>query len=366
VRALSIADVLTFLGGLNRKGLLTVAAEGTVVDLFLDAGRVTYANSTRDTDRLADLLLRWELIEKSQHDAAMALVAAGGRLARALVESGALRPKELIQARERQVKQITLSVFEWRDGEFHFLEGEDPQGELPPVDLPIPELVAEGIRAARDLDLIRERLPSSEWVYETIADPGAPALEVRLQPQESYVLGLVNGVRSINDIAVISGFPDLEVRRILFLLFTLGRLKSKAQPGPEAVDRKASVATAEVVRRFNSMFGHLHRYLMREVGPISEHLLERSLRQAQGTHPALFSRSSLGGDGTLDAGVLTDNLRGLQSERRQELLMRGLNQFLSNEILTLRRTLGAEHEKRVLKVLRRDPGFRESGIQLGA
>ena len=148
VRALTIADVMSFLGGLNRKGLLTVATEAVVVDLFLDAGRVIYATSTREGDRLSELLLSWGLIGRTQYENAMNRVAAGARLPSALTESGAMTSRDLRGARDRQVRRIVLSLFEWSDGEFHFLEGEDLQGELPAVDLPIPELVMpSGLRS---------------------------------------------------------------------------------------------------------------------------------------------------------------------------------------------------------------------------
>ena len=354
VRALTIADVMSFLGGLNRKGLLTVATEAVVVDLFLDAGRVIYATSTREGDRLSELLLSWGLIGRTQYENAMNRVAAGARLPSALTESGAMTSRDLRGARDRQVRRIVLSLFEWSDGEFHFLEGEDHQGELPAVDLPIPELVTDGIRSLQNLSLVKERLPSPDWVYEVIPvvqKAGSPA---QLQPQEEYVLGLVDGSRTIAKIVELSGFPDLEVRRMLFLLFTLGRLKPKMQAAVEPGVSTQIEPIAEVVRRFNDMLGHVYRYLMREVGPISEHLLARSLREMRGAHPVLFSRSSLGGDGTLDGMVLQEKLRGLRDGRRHEILVQGLNELLYTEMLTLRRTLGTEHEQRVLQALNLD------------
>jgi len=58
LKALSSADILEFLRVLNRKGLLTLATDGTTINLFLRAGAVVHATSTRASDRLTDWLHR--------------------------------------------------------------------------------------------------------------------------------------------------------------------------------------------------------------------------------------------------------------------------------------------------------------------
>ncbi len=351
VQALSIADFLSFLADLKRDGLLTVAGQGTVIDLFLASGRLIYATSSRARDDLSKLLLRWKCIAPARFDAAMQQVSEGARLDRALLDRGGMSPRALQRARQRQALQIVLPLFEWRDGEFRFFEGEAPQGELPCVDLPVSKLVAAGIRALRDLDLIAERIPSLDRVFEAIPPDPVRRAPVALRPAERFILDLVDGSRTIGAIVTASGQPDREVRRTLFLLSSLGRVKARLHPGRETAEvagRAAQAGTGEIVRQFNGMFGRVYRYLMQEIGPISEHLLRRSLRILQSEHPILFSGSSLGADGTLDLLPLRENLAGLSSDKGRGLLVDGLNELLYRELLVLRRTLGAEHEKRVL------------------
>jgi hypothetical protein len=355
LKALSIADVLEFLRGLNRQGLLSVTSEGAAIGLYLSAGRVVHATSTRDADRLTELLLRWGLIGPEQHEETMRRLAAGERLGKALVSGGGLTPRDLMGARLRQATQIGLSLFEWDSGDFVFTEGEEPHDEGIAVDLPIGDLVVQGIRSVRNLRLFRERLPSPDWVFEPI-----PVAErksrVALETHEEYVLHLVDGRRTVGAIAGLSEFPDLETLRVLFLLFLVGHTKMKAQPvGDDVTEDAPGEAVPHIVRRYNGMFGHVYRYLMREVGPISDHLLARSLREMRTAHPVLFSRAALGGDGTLDDALLQENLRGLREGRQRDALVQGLNEFLYSELLVLRRTLGAEHERRVLRAFREVP-----------
>ncbi len=362
LKALSIADVLEFLRGLNRQGLLSVTSEGAVIGLYLAGGRVVHATSTRDADRLTELLLRWGRITPEQHEETMRRLAAGERLGKALVAGGGLTPRDLVEARLRQATQIGMSLFEWDSGEFVFTEGDEPHDEGIAVELPIGDLVVQGIRSVRNLRLFRERLPSSDWVFEPIPLPGRKTA-MALEPHEEYILHLVDGHRTVGAIAGLSEFPDLETLRVLFLLFLIGYTKMKAQPVSEDLKEDApGEAVPHIVRRYNGMFGHVYRYLMREVGPISDHLLARSLREMQAAHPVLFSRAALGGDGTLDDALLQENLRGFGEGRQRDALVQGLNEFLYSELLVLRRTLGPEHERRVLRTFREAPpgGERET------
>jgi len=357
IKPLSLADLLFFLADLNRDGLLTVADRGIVIDLYLESGRLVYATSSRAKDDLSALLLRWQCIAPERYDAAMRQVAEGARLERALVEQGGMTPAGLRQARHRQALHIVLPLFNWRDGEFSFFEGEAPQGELPRVQLPIAAIVASGIRALRDLDLIVLRSPSLDRVFDAIPPNRMTSEPVALRPAETSVLGLVDGARTTADIIRASGQTDAEVRRTLFLLSVLGRVKPRLRPGRAAAEtagRKERADAGEILRQFNGMFGRVYRYLTREIGPISDHLLRRSLQETESDHPVLFSGSSLSADGTVDLPPLRENLTGLHGERGRGLLVDGLNELLYREMLLLRRTLGAEHEKRVLTGFRRE------------
>jgi len=355
LKALSIADILEFLRALNRRGLLTVSSGGIAVDLYLRAGRVIHATSTRDSDRLTDTLLRDGMLTAVGYEDVMRRAAAGDRIGKALVGSGALTPRALLEARCRQVRQIVLSLFEWVDGDFVFVEGEEPPDTGAVVDLDLSMLIVDGIRSVQAVHLFRERLAARDWVFEAQpADASGPA--VALEPQEEYVLRLVDGCRSIGEIIERAEFPEEETLRTLFLLFRAGRLRMKAHTGGDeeglAPDQEPADALLE---RYNGMLSEVHRYLMKEIGPIADHLLLKALSEIRANHPGLFSRVSLGGDGTLDPAVLQENLKGLPARRRGETIAEGLNELLYAELLAVRLTLGPGHEGRLVRSLRPKP-----------
>jgi hypothetical protein len=351
LKALSCADILDFLRVLNRPGLLSLSCEGAAVGLYLRDGRIVQATSSRDADRLPELLVRWGLITSEQHDLVMRRAAAGERVATALVDGGALSPRELLEARRRRVAQIAVSLFEWEEGEFAFAEGEAPADEGVVVDLSIGSVLLEGIRSVRNTALFRQRMPFDDWIFEPI--PGAEAQPgVSLDPHEIHVLRLVDGTRSLGEIGALSEFGKPEALRTLFLLFILGCLKVKGPIQAESGGPAPSDGLDGILARYNDMFGLVYQYLMREVGPISDHLLGRVLRDLEGSHPGLFHRASLGGDGTVDEGLLMQNLQALAGRPQRDSLIAGLNELLYGELLVLRKTLGAQHEGRILRALK--------------
>jgi len=351
LKALSCADILEFLRVLNRRGRLSLSAGGITIDLYLRDGRIVHGASTRVSDRLSDLLLRQGTITREQHHQAMRGAAAGERLGKALVERGGLTPRGLLEARRHQVLEIAVSVFEWEDGEFFFAEGEDPQDEGVEVDLPLLLVIVEGIRSIRNPALFRRRMPFDWWIFDAIpADERRT--DVPLEPPELYVLRLVDGRRTIGDLIRLSEFGEPETLRTIFLLFTVGTLKMKARLASEEGETRPTDGLADIVQRYNDMFGMVYQYLMKEVGPISEHLLARSLRQLEETYPVLFHRASLGGDGTMDAGLLQENVRSLAGAPGRDILIQGLNELLYAELYVLRRTLGPQHEGRILRAFR--------------
>src|SRR5262245_26188133 len=127
-------------------------------------------------------------------------------MGRALIACGALSPKDLAEARREQARRVVLGLFEWPAGEYRFEERQSQSGWSAPVDLPILDLVADGIRGVRNADLFRERLPSPDWTFEAAADNEAVALE----PHERHILGLLEGGLTVAEVQAAAEYTDPE------------------------------------------------------------------------------------------------------------------------------------------------------------
>jgi hypothetical protein len=67
--------------------------------------------------------------------------------------------------------------------------------------------------------------------------------------------------------------------------------------------------------------------------------------------PEVFGRVTLRSNGSLSEERILENLRQAEGDRKG-LLVQALNEYLYSALLAIRRTLGPEHESRVLETLR--------------
>ena len=169
------------------------------------------------------------------------------------------------------------------------------------------------------------------------------------------MLGLIDGQRSLSQVTRASEIGETETLRVVFLLFSVGYLKMRAfQPAPAEAGNAEALP---LIRRYNEMFGFLHRYLVKEVGPIGEAVMARYFEDQKKAQPGLLSDQRFGRDGTLDERILVKNLGSLGNGPKMEKLVDGLNELLYAELLAVRRTLGASHEGRAVQ------GLRDLGLQ---
>jgi len=175
-----------------------------------------------------------------------------------------------------------------------------------------------------------------------------------MEPFEMHVFGLVNGKRSIQDICQESEIGDSETMKVLYMLVSIGYTRVKGRKMEEGKERReiSVEETAGIIGNYNRMFSYLYRYMLREVGPITEHVLNKYLSELKETTASIFKNVALKKDGTLDSATLQGNLNWIRAESRRDVLLSSLNEFLYSSILAVKRTLGPEHESRVIESLK--------------
>ena len=107
-----------------------------------------------------------------------------------------------------------------------------------------------------------------------------------------------------------------------------------------------------VLTTFNQMYGFVFRYMVREVGPIAENVLEKYLAGLRDARKPVFGGVKLLNDGTLAPAVIERNLNALPEDQRRPQLVDALNELLYAELLAVKRTLGAEHEANIVRALK--------------
>ena len=182
---------------------------------------------------------------------------------------------------------------------------------------------------------------------------GSSQAPTSLESYEKHILGLVDGERSVLEICQESEIGDNETLKVLYALLSTGILKVKGKKvrtlDQDFVPEDTLYA---VVNSFNQMYGYIFRYMVREVGPIAENVLEKYVGGLRDSRKAVFGGVKLQKDGTLDGALIERNLNHTPEDQRRPLLVDGLNELLYAELLAVKRTLGTEHEAKIVRAFR--------------
>src|SRR6185295_12765142 len=147
------------------------------------------------------ILLREGKITVEEYDASIKAIGKGKRQGKALIEMGALSPKDL-----------------WEGVQFHFKESTLPEKERITVDLDVRDLLLAGLRRVDASGRLQGRYPESDALLERVADEPKGSLE----SYEQHVLTLVDGERSVLDISRESEIGDNETLKVLYALLCTG------------------------------------------------------------------------------------------------------------------------------------------------
>jgi hypothetical protein len=349
VAQLPLPDILQHLRMSRSTGILSLVAGGARKALYLKDGRVVFASSNLPNDRLGEILIREGKITVEEYDASIKAISKGKRQGKVLVEMGALSPKDLWEGVQFQVQEIVYSIFQWDDGQFHFEESQLPEKERITVDLNVVDLILAGVRRVDASGAVQSRYPEGDLVLERLPDEVPNSLE----PYEQHVLQLVDGERSVSDICRESEIGDNETLKVLYALLCTGLARAKGRK-VHALDQDFIPEDSfwSVLNSFNQMYGFIFRYMVREVGPIAENVLEKYLNGLREARKDVFAGVKLQKDGSLDATLLERNVNKLPEDQRRSALVDGLNELLYAELLAVKRTLGADHEASIIKALR--------------
>lgn len=218
------SDLLNFLHHGRRTGVLLTRADGVERAIVVLEGNVAWACSTSPAERLGELLARCGLAERSRVQEVLSEQGASQahrRLGQLLVDRAVLTKEVLARALRHQVLEIFLGLLVVRAGSFVFLRGVD-RSALPSVlALDTQGLLLDGLRRLDEMEMYRTLVPAPEVTprhtgKEDAGDLGAEATQV---------LALVDGSRSVADLALATALGEFETTRAIYALIERGYLR---------------------------------------------------------------------------------------------------------------------------------------------
>jgi hypothetical protein len=219
----SVAEILQMIGMQEKSGVLRLRSKGKSAVLFFDGGKVISARDRRQgaSDRFLFYLQEKgaigiedlnKVVEMSQND--------GGDLVNILLASRIIDEKKLGKMLGQYAVETLETVVKWESGTFEFTVSADSPPEKSMVKPQrLEPILMEALRRKDEVEEIRRFLPG----YDTrIKVSVSDVAELPLEEQDTAVLTLVDGKRTIDEIIDDGDTDEIETLDTLERLFALG------------------------------------------------------------------------------------------------------------------------------------------------
>jgi hypothetical protein len=251
LRDFSLPDVFQLVTFSRKTGVLRIAREdGAQGSVWFRDGDVFFASSNWHSEPLGERLVKGQRITPQALDRALKIRSTQGeggkRLGQILIDEGYITEKVLEAFVSDQIQDTIFDLMRWDEGEFDFEAMPDVVDEDIGLAVSIENVVMEGARRLEEWNRIRKKIPSVDVVFKMATAPGEGTFEISLKPIEWQLLLLIDGSRSVAELAEATGRTDFEVARIIYGLFSAGLLEFAAEEEIEHARAERAVREAKL------------------------------------------------------------------------------------------------------------------------
>lgn len=237
LREATLPEMLFTVHRFRVAGVVEATQGHTVKKVVLQDGQVIHAASNDREDSLGEYLRRSDRLTPDDFErVAQARAAGKKRFGVLLVELGILTPREVYEALQAHIEEIVWSLFYWQDGEIVFNVG-DVQGERVRIQLPLRQVILEGIKRAPNAKPLVERLGNKSTVFEKCFQ-WEDLIEIGLDANEYGLLTAVDGNRTLYDLCSVEPLSASKNAKLLYafqVLHLVRRAEVKASDAGERV-----------------------------------------------------------------------------------------------------------------------------------
>lgn len=228
--------------GAKLTGMIRLEDGSIIKVVYLQQGNVAFASSNEKTDRLTEVLKRAGKLTPEQIEHAQARLRPNVSLGKTLVELGYINPKDLLWGARMQVESILHQLLFWTQGNYQVIEGPLPK-EIVSLNMPVPQIVFDGILKTRDRDWVLQHIGSPQSVFQLDSSFHERNALYKLPVDDT--VSRMNGKRSLEEIAQASGQDTFEVCKAVTALYILDMVQKA--PGKAAAP-EAPIVVPEMAR----------------------------------------------------------------------------------------------------------------------
>ena len=229
----------------RQTGVLHLDQDGATKHVYFKNGDIVFASSDVGTERLGEILVRNGQLTRAELELACKVRESSHlRLGKTLVDMGYFSASELDALIKRQVESILRSLIPWETGsyraEFRDNALDQKDEDLLRADISTENILLETVRGLEDSDTIRSGIGDLTEALRFARDPAWIGKNLRLTPEEGFVLSRVDGESSADEIAKLSPMGEPETLRCIWALVVAGVLETESARAPGERPSKAS------------------------------------------------------------------------------------------------------------------------------
>lgn len=224
LRDFTITQLLNLITLARKTGTLILERPNERVVVSFRDGKLAYAQAGREDNSLVTILYKAKKLNAAQHRAikARAGTMSDKALGLLLINANYVDQQDILNSLQSHFLEIVNRLFTWAEGLFRFENGLLPPDDKITVRIALENLIIEGSRRVKELELLQDEIPSLDIALKFADRPGTNIRNVNLSVEEWRVVSYINPKNTIRQIARATKLSDLEIRRIVYGLLQAG------------------------------------------------------------------------------------------------------------------------------------------------
>jgi hypothetical protein len=240
----ALPEILYTIDRFQVPGVIEASRDGISKKVYIKEGNVVHATSSDREDSLGNYLQRSGVLSPEIFAETMAeRERTNKRYGVLLIEKGVLSPGEIYRAIRKQIEAIVWSLFYWQDGGVIFSIGDFREPDAVKIQLPMRQVILQGIKRAPNAKALVARLGRKETVFEPCYRM-EDLIELALDADEYRLLHLVDGRRSLFEVCTQGPHGAAENGKVMYAFQVLQLIRSAvAGAEPERLRDEGTMGT---------------------------------------------------------------------------------------------------------------------------
>ncbi|HUH06898.1 MAG TPA: DUF4388 domain-containing protein [Egibacteraceae bacterium] len=238
IEGTSTAELLRQHAQAAASGCLRIERDAVEAKVWFRDGLIYTATAPEARPRLGDRLVGAGHITEDQLLDTLQLQRSSAvprRIGELLIEQGFIDRETMRTYVREQIADSVAAAMSWTTGAWTFTQGDEIAEDVA-LDMSVENLLMEGSRRLEEWEVITSRLGSVDAVVDFA--PGGSQADLSLTPDEWSMLTHIDGVSTVREIAMDSGYGQFEAARIIYGLLTAGvvRVLTDDEEAPETAE----------------------------------------------------------------------------------------------------------------------------------